>query len=334
MATQVIRYVDTDVVGGAGDGTSWANAYSALATAISTEAKDITAATGTDEQFTFICRASSGTPDTTVQHASYTIYLDGSVFKTAAANYVEIYAADFPVDGIWDATKYVLKRTSSSGWSGLFRVAMDFVKIHHLQCLCVGSGSAQLQGFWITSITAAAVLDFYKMYIKGEMTTSITRIGFNNAEEQDGTVVNLYNSIIEGWNGNGLTLGDGIRCTIQDSIGAFNVFNCVIFNCSEGVWGGNGEYNPLVIKNCAVGGNTTLDFGTDASYYTVDYCCTDDIPYVGHRQGPLGGDWDNEFVDKDNGDFTLKVGGNCIENGIDNPGSGLYSDDITGKERS
>ena len=85
----------------------------------------------------------------------------------------------------------------------------------------------------------------------------------------------------------------------------------------------------MTATNC-VAGNCTDDFnGT----ITIANCCSDDGDGA-NPQGPLGADWDNEFTDKDNGAFSLLVGGNCVGNGTDDPGSGLYSDDIIGTVRT
>jgi hypothetical protein len=55
-------YVDTDVVGGAGDGSSWANAFSSLQDCDDAVAQNLT--DGDGDTCTIHCRASAGTgPD-------------------------------------------------------------------------------------------------------------------------------------------------------------------------------------------------------------------------------------------------------------------------------
>lgn len=61
MAT-ITRYVDTDVIGGLGDGTSWANAYSSMNAWNAAEQTDLV--TDGDTHVCY-CRASSDTADTT-----------------------------------------------------------------------------------------------------------------------------------------------------------------------------------------------------------------------------------------------------------------------------
>jgi len=65
---------------------------------------------------------------------------------------------------------------------------------------------------------------------------------------------------------------------------------------------------------------------------TIDHCCSDDGDGT-NAQGPSGGSWANEFTTPGT-DFSLLAGGNCVGNGTDDPGAGLYSDDIIGTARN
>ena len=91
MASQVIRYVNTDSTAG-GNGTTndtvGANrAYATLNEAINAEQKDISAATGSDEQYTFYCSGTAA--DTTAMaSASWTNW----VCSNGGSNFIEILA--------------------------------------------------------------------------------------------------------------------------------------------------------------------------------------------------------------------------------------------------
>jgi len=77
--TGVDIYVDTDVSGGLGDGTSWANAYSTLNAAIAARAANIV---NLNVYHDYHCRASSGTGDSTaIASASWASYVTSSTCK-------------------------------------------------------------------------------------------------------------------------------------------------------------------------------------------------------------------------------------------------------------
>ena len=67
---------------------------------------------------------------------------------------------------------------------------------------------------------------------------------------------------------------------------------------------------------------------------------TDQAIYTAYAANPISFqafldiDWTKELTDPDNGDFHLVAGGNCIGNGLVDPGIGLYSDDITETSRT
>jgi hypothetical protein len=115
MATLVTIIVDTDAAYSGYD-------YTSLETAQSTEAKDITAGTGTDEYFVFECYATSGTNDTTavVMSASWSV---------ASANYVEFNGlndSNYGHRGQWDDNEYTLEVSNSAcirnQYLGFFRI--------------------------------------------------------------------------------------------------------------------------------------------------------------------------------------------------------------------
>ena len=81
----------------------------------------------------------------------------------------------------------------------------------------------------------------------------------------------------------------------------------------------------LLTKNCIVLNNTD-----DFSGCTVSYCCSDDGD-GSYSQSPAAG---GEFTNLQGEDYSLVSGANSINTATDDPGSGLYSDDIMGTARS
>lgn len=91
MATQVNIYVDPDA-GGANDGSSWTDAYTSLATAVSSKERDLVSA---DEYQIFHCRANSLTDDD-----NGAVVVDGST--TDATRYRQIQCDSADRSNSWD----------------------------------------------------------------------------------------------------------------------------------------------------------------------------------------------------------------------------------------
>lgn len=124
---------------------------------------------------------------------------------------------------------------------------------------------------------------------------------------------------------NGATSGIyGIR--VYSGATNIEIYNCVIRNNYIGIRDGGSVVTTA--KNCAVF-DSTDDF--NETFAAIDHCASDDGDGT-NPVSPSGGSWSNEFTDYTNDDFTLKDG-NCHNGGVDNPGSGLFLDDIIGVTR-
>ena len=132
-------YVDTDVVGGAADGSSWANAFSRLYDA---EALNLDLTTGdTDGVCTIYCRASAGTADTTkVAWNGWTM---------DAGGYVEIIGSD-DFSGKWDATKYRLSCTNGTALS----LRDQYIRLDNLQIEVTAANANGQAAIYIYAIVA------------------------------------------------------------------------------------------------------------------------------------------------------------------------------------
>lgn len=286
---EVNRYIDPDVSGGAGDGTSWSDAYSSLSAWEAAEQTNLV----TDGDYHIAnCRASSGTADTT------SVTING--WTTGASNYIEIKAAstDRAVSSSWDATKY---RLDVAAGDAIYNLE-DYVRFDGLQLEAADQAI-------LLAMTA------------GEIRISNCRIQDSNygvylSQASDSPDSKIWNCIID-------TMGtDGIY--YRTDAGTMDVYNCVVYGCTDdGIQRVSGNIN---VVNCAVFTNGDDFIGTFSS---IDYCASDDGDGT-NAVSPSGGDWDNEYTDSANGDFSLVSGGNCEGGGTDNPGSGLYSTDIEG----
>ena len=312
MATQVIRYVDTDVVGGAANGTSWANAYAKLRTGLDAAAKNIVAA---DEQFTFICRASAGTLDPTNVSINET-------WVTDATRFVEVYAADFPADGKYDSSAYRVEQTNSGVQ---FRIMTNYVRVHHIQLQNTVTSTNNGFGFQTFGHTGASSTYIHDCIVRAISSSSGIVSGFHCGLNTP-TNIYIWNCTIDGFVNGANDDHSGIwgRYVVNNHW----IFNNTVNNCKVGM--DFVDDTDKVIKN-----NIISNCGDDivaSGLNTIDYNLGEDSDGT-NSQTPLGGSWANEMVDAANGDFRLVAGGNW-QYGIDNPGAGLYLDDITGATRT
>lgn len=286
--TVVQWYVDPDATG-AGDGTSFTDAYTSFDAFRAAEGKNLVTA---DEKFTVNCQSSGGTDDTG------TIVSTG--FTMDATRFLEVRGDDFPADGILDTSKYFVNITDATP-----AVAVAaFMEIRNLQVRLTSTDATArtiVSGTNTTSIIDGCILEAVNSgtsYIWGVSPTATvynsTLIGDSVHATSAGTwdgglTINVYNSVIWGW-----SIG-------MQEIGVSSADNCIIANNGNDI-------------NGAV---------------AVDYCATDDgdgtnsiAPSGGTWANELV-DPNNA-----NPDFNLVAGGNCEGGGTDDPSSGGYSVDI------
>jgi len=182
------------------------------------------------------------------------------------------------------------------------------------------TGTNQRNGVVINGQTSSCTVNIDSCFVRG--ISSGTGIGRGISAGDLQATVNIYNTIVADFKSG----SDSSHYGILGVGSPLNVYNCTIYGCYYGV---NDSGNVVTVKNCAIG-NCDDDI---YSANVVDYCCTDDGD-GDHAQGPSGGSWANEFDNAAGYDFSLKSGGNCVGNGVDDPGSGLYSDDIIDVARS
>jgi len=298
---QVIRYIDPDAPGPAHDGTSWNDAYLSIAAWNTGEATDLVS---DGDYHTVYCRASGGTADTTY-------LLPTAGWNTGAANF--------------DNTAY---RIFNDDWfyAILSNANTCYLRIKNIQIEVSDNGTWYRDGIHFDSAAADTNNDLRveQCIIKGNYTNAVS--GYGIRVSWGYMNVKIWNTTIYGFVNSSDTDFRGIY---SDYANDLDIYNCTIYGNYYGVHVANGINGNL--KNCAIGNNT--DDVAFSAGMTIDYCCSDDGDGT-NSQAPSGGDWDNEMNDPDNGDFTIIAGGNCVENGVNDPGTGLYSDDIIGTARS
>lgn len=308
---QLDRYVDTDVVGGLGDGSSWANAYSSMNTAEAGLQADLVTATN---NMVIHFRSSGGTADTTA-----TTFTGWTLSETY--NLVLIVDQTDRHAGKWDTSKYRLYVASGSALT----ISEDYISVKGLQInIHTPTGSSQI--IYISGVTAGANKIYVENCIlKGGGGTSYTSHGIRCAAN---TVLYTKNTVAYNCG-----TGYGFRCD-----GATHyVYNCTAYGSARGF--SDGTAGTLVLKNC-LGASNTSDFTVDATS-TLNYCSSSDATADDRDgDGTSGNNLTSQtftFGDAANGDFHLQV----TDTGAKDHGTSLasdavypFSDDIDGVTRT
>ena len=296
VADEYVRYVDRDVSGGLGNGRDLDNAYSSLSALEIAEETDLTEDTN---NLVVYLTASSGTEDET------SVYWDEWTMS-----------ADYDVTLIGDGS-YTLHNNDTDDTA--FRLRDTHITFIGINFKVTATGSSDRYCFFSSGFPAGSWL-IDSCTFEGVSSSSGSVYGIYQTDP-DGTNLTVVNSIFTGF----VNSTDDEHGGICNTAGTPSIYNCTFYGNRFGTIG-----SFSAITNCIAGNNSNADFGTTTN---VTYCCSDDKS-GSDAQGPIGGDWTNEMTSPSTGDFTLVVDGNCVGNGTDDPGSGLYDDDIEGTARS
>ncbi len=308
-----VRYVDTGSSGGDGTtpATSGANAaYASLSACLTAEYNADATLTDEGNLVIHLNRTNGGGADTTPATVV-------SGWVTDSTHRVVIVQDDFPATAIYNSTKYVLQPTDASGLT----IQDKFVTVGPLQINPITTANTIARGININTVGSGSDIHVQRCIVKGSFTG--TGEGYGVYINDSSVTVKIYNclflDILSGSDAN----FSGIRAYSS----ATYIYNCTVYNCRYGIYWSTG--GTVTAINCAVGNNYD-DF---YSITTVANCCSDDGDGT-NPKSPAGGAWANEFTSIAGGDFSLKSGGNCIDNGVTDPGSGLYNNDILGTTRT
>lgn len=314
---ETVYYVDTGVSGGAGDGSSWDNAYSSLNTAENAREADISGG----DAVVFRCRASTGVADGVAA-------ISGG-WVTDADSYVKVYcdAADSGGRhaGVWDTSKYRIEGSNGN----VFTVAEDYVWLEGLQVQkTASSGNFQVP-----------------FYVSGLNASNHTRVGNclfwgddNNSYTQAGAYLNSANSVLTVWNSLFYCAGgsnSNFSCGVLANAGVtFNFYSCLMVGAYYGIRIGSGR--TVTAKNCYFhGGTATASLDSGATLTTTTCASSDtavDVDNVPHSTTTF------QNVTEGSQDYRLASGSALIGAGTtltdDPPGSTALGADIAGTTRS
>lgn len=240
--------------------------------------------------------------------------------------------------GTWAAVD-----TLAAGWDVVGWGAVNSLEV---KCLAdaLHDGTWGAANTYIADVGGVGLInEDFQIYIRGvQFEGPIAADMINTVGSED---VDIDSCIFKG--------GTGQQSILEpDGTGTVNIFNCVMFGESDyGVYARSGTVN---VYNCTIttanhatgirdGGATTtykdnaiLNNADDINLGdTIDYNASDDDDGTNNKNGnEADAYWSTDFNDLGNGDATLASGSPLVGVGTDNPGAGLYSDDISGQART
>ncbi len=309
------RYVDTDVIGGLGDGTSWANAYSSLNSWEAAEQVDLVAAG--DEHIVY-CKAASGSADT-----AQVIILG---WTTGASNRItcEVQQADRH-DGKYNTSKY---RLEMSGGNPILSLEEDYTNIVGFQIKNSRTGHWQRT---VNIIATYTTNDTQNKIAESIIWTTGNYTDYALAVADARVIVVIVNNLII----NDSTYNNGtVLCLYGHGDQTYG--KCCYYNntCIGGIYAIDGGGANQVFKN-NIGSNAVTSNFNGTFDAASDYNSSDDATSSGGANDKVSQTF--TFVDSANDDFHLASG----DTGAKDSGTDLSADadyafsvDIDGDTRS
>jgi len=250
----VVRYVDPDVVGGAGDGTSWANAYSSLNAWEAAEQTDLVTANDTH---TVYCRASAGSADT------IKVDIDGWDTNATYDLTVEVGTSDRHT-GTGDTGYRIV---AAGGFDALLVIAEDYVTLNGIAVRNTQTGQTSSHGFHIENVGTG---------VRNIINCLAYECGCHGYYVQGTNDMNYFINCISLSAGQAAAGGSGFYTQNNDYF-----YNCVAINSNSGTsYDGDGifytGFGTATLKNCYAGGNDGSDYAVSSGSLSLTTCCSED----------------------------------------------------------
>jgi len=301
MAT-VTRYIDVDVVGGAGNGTSWADAYSSASAWEAAEQTDLVS--DTDVHVVY-ARASSDSPDTT------TFAIDG--WTTNATYYItfEVGVADRHT-GTGD-TGYRLVG-DPGGSDGAIYIAEAYTVMYGVAVKNTRLGETGANGIEYNA---------ENITLKSCLAYECGNSGIAGGNDSDNGILNnciALNNGLAAAGGNGYHFDGSVTCNFCDAINNETGTN----RDGDGFKNASGA-DTTTCKNCYSGGNDGDDYDDDDGTVNLTTCHASDL--TGNTQTALATGSGTYFTNVTAGSEDINI--TSISSGLFGVGTDLSGAGIT-----
>lgn len=318
---ETIYYVDPDISGGAGNGTSWENAYSSLNQAEGARNANITAGNAV----VFQCGYHY---NTTYTDDSTAVTFDG--WTTDADSYVAVRTDG--VDrhaGVWDDTKYILTKATGSA---LGVGNCDHFRAEWLQIAVTSITSNYHSPITVTTLGVGSDIRVSHCILKQSGGTSREPGIYVNSAN---LTVTVWNTIIYGHGSNGNVLSSSIAIPAATAV---RVYGCTL------IGGTHGLRNSAA--GCTVTAKNTYGYGVTAGFsnagtLTTSYCAsnTTELSGTGDVDSVAYSTANFLNVTPGNADYLKVKSGGALDGAgtsltDDPPGSTALGVDISGASRT
>jgi hypothetical protein len=243
---------------------------------------------GAGDTLTWQCQASSGSDDTTA------VTVSGNTVDS-----IIIEGIDFPSDGIWDDTKYVLAPTSNVN---ALTISQGDVTVFNIQ---IDVSTSERPGILVHGLTTGTI-NIIGNIIRATGVSDYQYLSLILVDEANPYTLNIINNVIYN-NHSGYSKGIHINKVTP----TINVINNTIYNiigAAEGV-GISTENGPT----CSVINNVVFGCTNDISDHsgggmTINYNATDDGDGTNaiDLNENASGEWDAAFTNYGAGNFSVK----------------------------